>query len=58
MTPAQIACGPTPVDSKNARIAHSLVQALWNRVAVRFALFGASTAALLLLAVAALRAVA
>jgi hypothetical protein len=33
------------------RIAHSLVQSLWNRVAVRFALFGASTLALVILAV-------
>jgi hypothetical protein len=39
------------------RIAHSLVQALWNRVAVRFALFAASTLALLVLAVNAARAV-
>jgi hypothetical protein len=37
------------------RIAHSLVQSLWNRVAVRFALFCASTAALLVLAVNAAR---
>lgn len=33
------------------RIAHSLVQALWNRVAVRFILFGAATVALLILAI-------
>jgi hypothetical protein len=33
------------------RIAHSLVQALWNRVVVRFALFGLSTLALLMLAI-------
>jgi hypothetical protein len=33
------------------RIAHSLVQAIWNRVAVRFTLFGAATLALLILAV-------
>lgn len=33
------------------RIAHSVVQAVWNRVAVRFALFFASTVALLLLAI-------
>jgi hypothetical protein len=39
------------------RIAHSLVQALWNRVAVRFALFAVSTLALLALAVNAARAV-
>ena len=32
------------------RIAHSLVQALWNRVVVRFALFLVSTAVLLVLA--------
>jgi hypothetical protein len=39
------------------RIAHSLVQALWNRVAVRVLLFGASTAVLLVLAIDAARAV-
>jgi hypothetical protein len=39
------------------RIAHSLVQALWNRVAIRFLLFGASTAVLLVLAIDAARAV-
>ena len=39
------------------RIAHSIVQAVWNRVAVRFALFSAATAALLLLAVNAARVV-
>jgi hypothetical protein len=39
------------------RIAHSLVQALWNRVTVRFALFLASTLALLVLAINAARAV-
>lgn len=33
------------------RIAHSLVQALWNRVSVRFSLFGLSTIALVALAV-------
>lgn len=33
------------------RIAHSVVQSVWNRVAVRFVLFSAATAALLLLAV-------
>ena len=38
------------------RIAHSLVQALWNRVTVRFLLFCASTLALLLLAINAARA--
>jgi len=38
------------------RIAHSLVQATWNRVAVRFTLFSLSTAALLLLALNAARA--
>jgi hypothetical protein len=38
------------------RIAHSLVQATWNRVAVRFTLFGLSTAPLLLLAFNAARA--
>lgn len=38
------------------RIAHSLVQATWNRVAVRFTLFSLSTAALLLLAFNAARA--
>ena len=38
------------------RIAHSLVQALWNRVAVRFLLFCASTLALVLLAINAARA--
>jgi hypothetical protein len=32
------------------RIAHSVVQAVWNRVAVRFALFNVSTLALVLLA--------
>jgi hypothetical protein len=37
------------------RIAHSFVQATWNRVAVRFALFGAATTALLLLAINAVR---
>jgi len=39
------------------RILHSLVQALWNRVAVRFALFGLSTSALVILALNAARAV-
>jgi hypothetical protein len=38
------------------RIVHSLVQATWNRVAVRFTLFSLSTAALLLLALNAARA--
>jgi uncharacterized MAPEG superfamily protein len=38
------------------RIAHSLVQAAWNRVAVRFTLFSLSTVALLLLAIDAARA--
>lgn len=33
------------------RIAHSIVQATWNRVAVRFALFCAATAVLLVLAI-------
>lgn len=33
------------------RIAHSLIQAVWNRVAVRFTLFGAATLALLILAI-------
>jgi hypothetical protein len=33
------------------RIAHSIVQATWNRVVVRFSLFCLSTAALLALAV-------
>ena len=37
------------------RIAHSIVQAAWNRVSVRFALFSAATVALLLLAVNAAR---
>jgi hypothetical protein len=37
------------------RIAHSVVQAVWNRVAVRFALFSAATLALVLLAVNAAR---
>ena len=37
------------------RILHSVVQATWNRVAVRFALFSAATASLLLLAVNAAR---
>lgn len=37
------------------RVVHSIVQATWNRVAVRFALFGLSTAALLVLAVNAAR---
>jgi len=39
------------------RIAHSIVQATWNRVAVRFALFSASTAALVVLAINAARSV-
>jgi hypothetical protein len=39
------------------RILHSLVQALWNRVLVRFALFGVSTLLLLVLAINAARAV-
>jgi hypothetical protein len=33
------------------RIVHSVVQATWNRVAVRFTLFCLATAALLMLAV-------
>ena len=37
------------------RIAHSIVQAVWNRVSVRFALFSAATAALVLLAINAVR---
>jgi hypothetical protein len=37
------------------RMAHSIVQSVWNRVAVRFALFSASTTALLLLAINAAR---
>jgi len=37
------------------RIAHSIVQAMWNRVSVRFALFSAATAVLLLLAINAAR---
>jgi len=37
------------------RIAHSLVQSVWNRVAVRFTLFAASTLVLVLLAVNAAR---
>ena len=32
------------------RIAHSIVQATWNRVVVRFTLFSLSTVALLMLA--------
>jgi hypothetical protein len=39
------------------RIVHSIVQATWNRVAVRFALFNVSTLALLVLAINAARAV-
>ena len=38
------------------RIAHSIVQATWNRVAVRFTLFALATTALLLLAINAARA--
>jgi hypothetical protein len=38
------------------RILHSVVQATWNRVSVRFALFSAATVSLLLLAVNAARA--
>lgn len=38
------------------RIAHSIVQATWNRVAVRFTLFSLATAALLVLALNAARA--
>lgn len=38
------------------RVAHSIVQATWNRVAVRFTLFSLATAALLILAVNAARA--
>ena len=37
------------------RIAHSIVQAVWNRVAVRFTLFSAATVALVLLAINAAR---
>jgi hypothetical protein len=37
------------------RIAHSIVQAVWNRVSVRFALFSAATAALVVLAINAAR---
>lgn len=37
------------------RIAHSIVQATWNRVAVRFSLFSLATTALLLLAINAAR---
>jgi hypothetical protein len=39
------------------RVLHSLVQALWNRVAVRFALFAASTLAPVVVAIDATRAV-
>lgn len=38
------------------RVMHSIVQATWNRVAVRFTLFSLSTLALLILAVNAARA--
>ena len=38
------------------RIVHSIVQATWNRVTVRFALFALSTVPLLILAINALRA--
>jgi hypothetical protein len=38
------------------RIVHSIVQATWNRVAVRFSLFALSTAALVVLAINAVRA--
>ena len=38
------------------RIAHSIVQATWNRVTVRLALFALSTVPLLILAINALRA--
>ena len=38
------------------RIAHSIVQATWNRVAVRFTLFALATTALLVLAINAARA--
>jgi hypothetical protein len=37
------------------RIAHSIVQATWNRVAVRFSIFSLATTALLLLAINAAR---
>jgi hypothetical protein len=37
------------------RVLHSIVQATWNRVSVRFALFSAATAALVLLAINAAR---
>jgi hypothetical protein len=33
------------------RVAHSLVQATWNRVIVRFSIFGAATAVLVVLAI-------
>jgi len=39
------------------RILHSIVQAIWNRVIVRFALFGLSTLLLVVLAINAARAV-
>jgi hypothetical protein len=39
------------------RIVHSLVQALWNRIAVRFSIFFISTVVLLALAIDGLRAV-
>jgi len=39
------------------RVVHSIVQATWNRVAVRFTLFSLSTAALLVLAINAARAI-
>ncbi len=38
------------------RIVHSIVQSVWNRVSVRFALFNLSTLALVLLAINAARA--
>jgi len=37
------------------RIVHSLVQATWNRVIVRFSVFGAATATLVMLAINAAR---
>jgi hypothetical protein len=37
------------------RIVHSIVQAIWNRVAVRFTVFSLSTAALVVLAIEAAR---
>jgi hypothetical protein len=39
------------------RVAHSLVQALWNRIAARFAIFALSSIALIMLVVHAYMAV-